>query len=242
MVIKGSVRDSKGDAVPNVTVTVLGTKNVTMTNESGFFTIKAKKNDKLHFTSVGFDAKDVIVNKTAQIDIVMDNEVSKAMNEVVVVGYGTMKKKDLTGAISSIRPDKIAEENPKTVQAVVNGYFDALERRFCAKDFRGCPFVNAVAELGAEDRSIKKIAVAFKEARRQWFRDLLAQLGVADAEALSTQLQLLVDGSIALDLVCDDPAMARAATSIGTCCTTSGICHARSAPSCAHTIAAASAS
>ena len=96
MVIKGSVRDSKGDAVPNVTVTVLGTKNVTMTNESGLFTIKAKKNDKLHFTSVGFDAKDVIVNKTAQIDIVMDNEVSKAMNEVVVVGYGTMKKKDLT--------------------------------------------------------------------------------------------------------------------------------------------------
>jgi TonB-linked SusC/RagA family outer membrane protein len=121
MVIKGSVRDSKGDAVPNVTVTVLGTKNVTMTNESGFFTIKAKKNDKLHFTSVGFDAKDVIVNKTAQIDIVMDNEVSKAMNEVVVVGYGTMKKKDLTGAISSIRPDKIAEENPKTVQDILRG-------------------------------------------------------------------------------------------------------------------------
>ena len=52
-----------------------------------------------------------------------------------------------------------------------------------AKDFRGCPFVNAVAELGTEDRSVKKIAVAFKESRRLWFRDLLVQLGVADAEA-----------------------------------------------------------
>src|ERR1700752_892562 len=89
--------------------------------------------------------------------------------------------------------------------------FDALERRFSAKDFRGCPFVNAVAELGPEDRAVKKIAVAFKEARRLWFRDLLTQIDVADADALSTQLVLLVDGSIAQDLVRDDPAMARAA-------------------------------
>ena len=91
------------------------------------------------------------------------------------------------------------------------GYFDALERRFAAKDFRGCPFVNAVAELGSKDRAVKKIAVAFKESRRQWFRDLLGELGVRDADSLATQLQLLVDGSITLDLVRDDPMMARAA-------------------------------
>jgi hypothetical protein len=67
-----------------------------------------------------------------------------------------------------------------------------------------------VAELG-EDRSVRKVAVAFKESRRLWFRDLLRQLGVAEAEALATQLALLVDGSIAQDLVRNDPAMARAA-------------------------------
>ncbi|WP_165421244.1 TetR/AcrR family transcriptional regulator [Bradyrhizobium sp. Leo170] len=91
------------------------------------------------------------------------------------------------------------------------GTFDALERRFGAKDFRGCPFVNAVAELGGEDKSVKEIAIAFKESRRLWFRDRLVELGVADPEGLATQLQLLVDGSIAQDLVRDDPAMARAA-------------------------------
>src|SRR5437764_1132861 len=91
------------------------------------------------------------------------------------------------------------------------GTFDRLERGFASKGFRGCPFVNAVAELGAEDRSVKKIAVAFKESRRLWFRDLLKQLDVADPEGLATQLTLLVDGSIAQDLVRDDPAMARAA-------------------------------
>ncbi|HEY3680452.1 MAG TPA: TetR/AcrR family transcriptional regulator [Bradyrhizobium sp.] len=91
--------------------------------------------------------------------------------------------------------------------------FDSLERRFSAKDFRGCPFVNAVAELGAED-SVRRIAIAFKESRRLWFRDLLVQLGVNDAEALATQLAVLVDGCIAQDLVRNDPAMARAAKEV----------------------------
>ena len=94
------------------------------------------------------------------------------------------------------------------------GTFDLLERRFAGKDFRGCPFVNAVAELGAEDQSVRKIAIAFKESRRLWFRNLLVQLKVADAEALATQLTVLVDGCIAQDLVRNDPAMARAAKEV----------------------------
>ena len=68
-----------------------------------------------------------------------------------------------------------------------------------------------MAELGAEDRAVKKIAIAFKESRRLWFRDLLLRLDVPDPEGLATQLTLLVDGSIAQDLVRDDPSMARAA-------------------------------
>jgi AcrR family transcriptional regulator len=94
--------------------------------------------------------------------------------------------------------------------------FETLERRFASPDFRGCPFVNAVAEVGQEDRAVKSIAKAFKESRRLWFRDRLAQLGVTDAEALATQLVLLVDGAIAQDLVRDDPTMARAARDAAT--------------------------
>jgi AcrR family transcriptional regulator len=104
-----------------------------------------------------------------------------------------------------------ARPSDKSPVEQILGTFDSLERRFSAKDFRGCPFVNAVAELGPKDRAVKKIAVAFKESRRLWFRDLLVELGVKEADALATQLQLLVDGSIALDLVRDDPSMARAA-------------------------------
>ena len=100
-------------------------------------------------------------------------------------------------------------EKPPAEQIL--GTFDALERRFSAKDFRGCPFVNAVAELGAEDQSVRRIAIEFKESRRVWFRDLLVRLGVKEPEALATQLAVLVDGCIAQDLVRNDPAMARAA-------------------------------
>jgi AcrR family transcriptional regulator len=102
-----------------------------------------------------------------------------------------------------------ASDKPPVEQIL--GTFDRLERGFASKGFRGCPFVNAVAELGAADLSVKKIAIAFKESRRLWFRDLLQQLDVADAAGLATQLTLLVDGSIAQNLVRDDPSMARAA-------------------------------
>jgi AcrR family transcriptional regulator len=115
--------------------------------------------------------------------------------------------------ISAYLAGRFAQAPPSGKPPVeqILGTFDRLERAFASKGFRGCPFVNAVAELGAEDQSVKKIAIAFKESRRLWFRDLLRQLGVADAEGLATQLALLVDGSIAQDLVRNDPSMARAA-------------------------------
>ena len=91
------------------------------------------------------------------------------------------------------------------------GAFDRLERSVASRTFRGCAFVNAVAELGQEVRDIGRLAVAFKERRRLWFRDLLSRLGIADADGLSTQLALLLDGAIATSLVRGDPAFVRAA-------------------------------
>src|SRR3954462_3838290 len=90
-------------------------------------------------------------------------------------------------------------EKPPAEQIL--GTFDRLERGFASRGFRACPFVNAVAELGTEDRTVKKIRIEFKESPRLWFRDRLLQLGVGDPEGLATQLQLLVDGAIAQDLV-----------------------------------------
>src|SRR5664279_697203 len=125
--------------------------------------------------------------------------------------YNHFPSKDLLIAAYLQRRFTTAPASDKPAVEQILGTFDRLERGFAAKGFRGCPFVNAVAELGSEDRLVKKIAIAFKESRRLWFRDLLKQLDVADAEGLATQLTLLVDGSIAQNLVRDDPSMARAA-------------------------------
>jgi AcrR family transcriptional regulator len=80
-----------------------------------------------------------------------------------------------------------------------------------ARDFRGCAFVNALAELGSEESEARALAVAYKESRRLWYRELLSQLDVDDPDTLATQLALLVDGAYAAVLVHQNPAMMRPA-------------------------------
>jgi AcrR family transcriptional regulator len=107
-----------------------------------------------------------------------------------------------------VRPAEASDLPP--VEQIL-GAFDRLERSFERSGYRGCPFVNAVAELGEPRHAANQIAVSFKEQRRTWFRELLTRLDVADPDGLATQLMLLVDGAIAAALVRGDPKMARAA-------------------------------
>jgi AcrR family transcriptional regulator len=88
------------------------------------------------------------------------------------------------------------------------GNFERLERTFSIGVFRGCPFVNAVAEIKQSSHAANKVAFAFKEQRRLWFRDLLAKLEVKDPDTLALQLQILADGAIAAALVRGDPKVA----------------------------------
>jgi AcrR family transcriptional regulator len=90
-------------------------------------------------------------------------------------------------------------------------YFDWLERWFASDTFRGCPFVNAIAELGDATHPGAKMAVAYKEQRRAWLVDALTQMNVADPDGLATQVAILVEGAIIAALVRGDPAMAGAA-------------------------------
>ena len=119
-------------------------------------------------------------------------------------------KDELIAAYLTGRSKPVPPSDKPPVDQIL-GSFDRLARNSGRTDFRGCPFVNAVAELGAEDHAARKIALAFKESRRLWFRGLLQQLEATDADGVATQLQLLVDGAIAADLVRNDPAMARSA-------------------------------
>ena len=123
-------------------------------------------------------------------------------------------KDDLIVAYLSrrLKPAPPSERPP--VEQIL-GSFERLERTIGAGGgtgiFRGCPFVNAVAELKEPAHAANRIALAFKEQRRKWFQALLVQLGVADPETLSMQLLLLIDGAIAAAIVRGDPKVATAA-------------------------------
>jgi AcrR family transcriptional regulator len=80
-----------------------------------------------------------------------------------------------------------------------------------ATDFRGCAFLNAIAELGGESSEARDLAISYKESRRLWYRDLLSKLDVDDPDTLATQLSLLVDGAYAAALTRNDPTAMRPA-------------------------------
>ncbi|MBZ4192200.1 SusC/RagA family TonB-linked outer membrane protein [Niabella beijingensis] len=101
--VKGVVTNAKGEGMPGVTVTVIDKNTVTMTNETGHYTIDAVKGDRIRFTSVGATPLEITVNDDTALNVTLDNEAAESMNEVVVVGYGTQKKATLTGSVSSVK-------------------------------------------------------------------------------------------------------------------------------------------
>ena len=123
--------------------------------------------------------------------------------------YNYFPSKDALVVAYLMRRLRLPASSDRPPAEQILGDFDRLEQAFGRSTFRGCPFVNAVAELGEPGHPANAIAVTFKEQRRTWFRDLLARLAVDDADRLATQLMLLVDGAIAAALVRGDPAMAR---------------------------------
>lgn len=90
-------------------------------------------------------------------------------------------------------------------------HFDGLAAWFASPEFRGCPLLNAVAELGDPRHPAHAIAREGKERRRLWFRERLVALGAPDPDGLALQLLVLSDGAIAQALVRRDATVAVAA-------------------------------
>lgn len=98
--VSGKVSDEKGEGLPGVSVVVKGTSNGTSSNTSGEYSISvASDKSVLIFSYVGYVSQEMEVGSRGKIDIVLKPD-SKSLEEVVVVGYGTAKKRDITGAVS----------------------------------------------------------------------------------------------------------------------------------------------
>ena len=117
-------------------------------------------------------------------------------------------KDDLVAAYLTARFKQLPPSDAPARSQIL-GYFERLERLFAEGGFRGCPYVNAVTEIGDRKHAAARIALQFKEQRIAWYRTLLERMGVAEPQRLAMQLQLLVEGAISAVLISDDPSVAR---------------------------------
>ena len=118
--IKGHVKDASGEPVMGATITVKG-KAVGITDIDGNFTVNLKgKSKKLKISYIGMKAKEVSVAGKETIDVKLEDD-NTTLNDVVVIGYGTVRKKDLTGSVSSISDKQIANIPVSNVSEAMTG-------------------------------------------------------------------------------------------------------------------------
>jgi TonB-linked SusC/RagA family outer membrane protein len=119
--ITGKVTDSKNAPMEGVNVTIKGTRRGVITNASGSFSFpNVPENATLVFSFTGFFEKEVKVTGTAPLTVSLSESVS-GLNDVVVVGYGTATKKDITGAVSQIKATALENDNPRSVGDILRG-------------------------------------------------------------------------------------------------------------------------
>ncbi|NSL90855.1 TonB-dependent receptor [Chitinophaga solisilvae] len=108
--ITGKITNGNGgQPLPGVTISIKGTNRGTVSNADGGFTLTAPENSTLVVSFIGFTTQEIPVNNRQQIDIALTESV-KQIDQVVVVGYGTQRKVDITGSIAQIKGDEINKQ------------------------------------------------------------------------------------------------------------------------------------
>ncbi|MCG9792324.1 SusC/RagA family TonB-linked outer membrane protein [Flavobacterium algicola] len=118
--ITGTVKDAAGMPLPGVSLIVKGTNIGSQTDLDGNYTIMAESKNALIFTFIGMKTKSVPVGNKAIINVSMEEDAA-TLDEVVVIGYGTVKKKDLTGSVSTIDTDEAFVAPVANVQNAMQG-------------------------------------------------------------------------------------------------------------------------
>lgn len=107
-IVKGLVVDQSGEPLIGVSITVKGQTTGTVTDVNGRYSLKAAPGTTLVFSYIGYTPKEVKANSGKELNVTLAQSTAN-LDEVVVIGYGTMKKRDLTGAISQVGAEKLKE-------------------------------------------------------------------------------------------------------------------------------------
>ena len=115
-----NVKDSSGEPVIGASVLEQGTRNGGVTDFDGNFTIKLQGNGPLQISYIGMKTQTIKIGNKTSIDVVLEDDAT-TLSDVVVVGYGTMKKSDLTGSVSSVGTEQLNAKGAPSVMANLQG-------------------------------------------------------------------------------------------------------------------------
>lgn len=125
LTISGSVKSGE-EMLPGVSISIKGTTVGTITNIEGEYTIRASANDILVFSFIGFNTVEEQVNGRTLININLVEELTE-LSEVIAIGYGSVQKKDLTSAISTVKGDELAKRNVANVSQALQGQLAGVQ-------------------------------------------------------------------------------------------------------------------
>lgn len=105
--VTGTVKDATGEAVIGATVQEQGTQNATVTDFDGNFTLKVSGNKPIVISYIGMKPQTIDVKGKSRVDVTLQDD-NTQLEELVVIGYGSVKKKDITGSVATVGADAIA--------------------------------------------------------------------------------------------------------------------------------------
>lgn len=129
IVVKGMVTDKSGEPLIGVSVTVKGTSSGVITNSDGYYSISVSNNNAiLVFSYLGFSSQEHKVGASTSIDVIMEED-TQSLDEVVVVAYGTQKKVNLTGSVSTIGAGKLENRSTPNLSTSLAGLASGVSVR-----------------------------------------------------------------------------------------------------------------
>ncbi|WP_209329236.1 SusC/RagA family TonB-linked outer membrane protein [Lunatimonas salinarum] len=118
--VTGTITDEDGEPIPGVTLFIAGTGVGTVTDIDGKYSLTVPEGSEITISYVGFVTQVIQITNQSELNITLMSDMA-SLEEVVVIGYGTARKRDLTGAVSSVTATRLENENPNSIQDILRG-------------------------------------------------------------------------------------------------------------------------
>lgn len=184
--VSGTVASADNTPLAGVTVLVKGTQNGTVTNQNGQFTIAASPEDTLVFSYVSFETKEVAVGNNTQLNVQLSSG-KKSLNEIVVIGYGNQERKEVTGAVSTVRSDNIKNIPAASFDLRLQGQAPGVQVKQVTGAPGGAPVIRirGAGSIGAGDNPLYVVDGFPLPAGYNKYNNPLSAINPADIESIT---------------------------------------------------------